>query len=215
MVEQGVPDQPVIDLDLEPTPGGWLDAVFDDFDEFLKDHASCEKKASGMALNIAAHYPDRPALVAAMADLAVEELGHYREVIRLLIERGVQPGPDRKDAYVRALNGEIRRGSDFFLLDRLLVAAIIERRGNERFGLIAERLQHAKVPGRNRLAAFYRAITASEGRHWHLFLELAVSEHTEPSRDRARETELETRLAELLEIERGLMLAQPFEPALH
>ena len=73
-----------MELQLEPTPSGWLDAVCDDFDAFLKDHASCEKKASGMALNIASHYPDQPALVSAMADLAVEELGHYREVIRLL-----------------------------------------------------------------------------------------------------------------------------------
>ena len=61
------------DLDLEPTPPGWLEAVLADFDGFLKDHASCEKKASGMALNIASHYPDQPTLVAAMADLAVEE----------------------------------------------------------------------------------------------------------------------------------------------
>ena len=195
------------DLDLEPSPDGWLDAVFDDFDAFLQDHASCEKKASGMALNIAAHYPDQPAIVAAMADLAVEELGHYREVIRLLIDRGVAPGPDRKDAYVRALNDEIRRGPDYFLLDRLLVAAIIERRGNERFGLIALRLAAEGFPGAERLAAFYRAITSSEDRHWQLFLDLA-SQHC-PDRD------MQARLEELVQKERVLMLAQPFEAALH
>ena len=155
------------DLDLEPTPPGWLEAVLADFDGFLKDHASCEKKASGMALNIASHYPDQPTLVAAMADLAVEELGHYREVIRLLIERGITPGPDRKDPYVRALNEAIRRGPEFFLLDRLLVAAVIERRGNERFGLIAAGLPEAGFQGSERLAAFYRAITASEDDRLH------------------------------------------------
>jgi tRNA-(ms[2]io[6]A)-hydroxylase len=194
-------------LELEPSPPGWLDAVFADFDSFLQDHASCEKKASGMALNIASHYPDQPTLVSAMADLAVEELGHYREVIRLLIERGVTPGPDRKDAYVRALNGEIRRGPDFFLLDRLLVAAIIERRGNERFGLIAARLPESALPGADRLAAFYRAITSSEGRHWQLFVDLAET-HCEGMAIAAR-------LEELVTLERGFMLAQPFEPALH
>ncbi len=197
----------MIDLELTPTPPGWLDAVFADFDTFLKDHASCEKKASGMALNIASHYPDQPALVSAMADLAVEELGHYREVIRLLIERGVQPGPDRKDAYIRALNQEIRRGPEFYLLDRLLVAAIIERRGNERFGLIAQRLPSTQLPGAERLAAFYHAITASEDRHWRLFLDLAIS-HC-PGRA------MEARLGELIASERELMLAQPLEPALH
>ena len=194
-------------LALEPTPPGWLEAVFGDFDAFLQDHASCEKKASGMALNIASHYPDQPKLIAAMADLAVEELGHYREVIRLLIERGVTPGPDRKDPYVRALNDAIRRGPEHFLLDRLLVAAIIERRGNERFGLIAAGLPEADFPGSKQLAAFYRAITASEDRHWQLFLDLAVSHCSEPA--------IEPRLIELVELERTLMLAQPFEPALH
>ena len=127
-------------LALEPTPPGWLDAVFADFDAFLKDHASCEKKASGMALNIASHYPDRPALVNAMAELAVEELSHYREVVRLLTERGLPPGADSKDAYVGALNALIRRGSDVYLLDRLLQAAVIERRGHERFAMLAAAL---------------------------------------------------------------------------
>ena len=158
-----------------------------------------------------------------MADLAVEELGHYREVIRLLIERGVQPGPDRKDAYVRALNDEIRRGPEFFLLDRLLVAAIIERRGNERFGLIARRMPEAEIPGAERLAAFYRAITASEDRHWQLFLDLAVSHHpshaaipaSDAASDLALEMTIQARLDELVESERDFMLAQPFEPALH
>ena len=195
------------DLDLEPTPAGWLDAIFVDFDAFLQDHASCEKKASGMALNIAAHYPDQLAIVAAMADLAVEELGHYREVIRLLIERGITPGPDRKDPYVRALNEAIRRGPEFFLLDRLLVAAVIERRGNERFGLIAAGLPAAGFKGSERLAAFYRAITASEDRHWQLFLDLAASH--------CAHLDISARLNELVALERTLMLAQPFEPALH
>ncbi len=195
------------DLDLEPSPAAWLDAVFADFNAFLSDHASCEKKASGMALNIASHYPDQPAIVAAMADLAVEELGHYREVIRLLIDRGVTPGPDRKDAYVRSLNDQIRRGPKFFLLDRLLIAAIIERRGNERFGLIAARLAETESADTAQLAAFYRSISRSEDRHWQLFLDLAGSH--------CPDLGLETRLAELKEIERRLMLAQPFEPALH
>lgn len=195
------------DLELEATPAAWLDAVFEDFDAFLQDHASCEKKASGMALNIASHYPDQPTLVSAMADLAVEELGHYREVIRLLIARGVSPGPDRKDAYVRALNGEIRRGPEFYLLDRLLVAAIVERRGNERFGLIAQRLIDADFDGARQLAAFYRGITASEGRHWQLFLDLAASH--------CPGLTIDARLAELVDLEGEFMRAQPFEPALH
>ena len=137
------------------TPPEWLDRVLASFDEFLKDHASCEKKASGMALSIASHYPDRPALLNAMADLAVEELSHYREVVRLLTRRGLQPGPDRKDDYVNGLNRLIRK-EPFYLLDRLLIAAVIECRGHERFGMIASGLD----PGSEQ--RFYASITISE-----------------------------------------------------
>lgn len=197
-------------LKLAPTPAAWLDAVLGDFDVFLQDHASCEKKASGMALNIASHYPDRPELLSAMADLAVEELGHYREVVRMLINRGAQPGPDRKDPYIRALNDLIRRGPDHFLEDRLLIAAIVERRGSERFGLIAAAL--TDTPDRvgcdgKKLAAFYRAITASEDRHWQTFTDLASSQ--------CPGVDLEGRLAELIDEEAELMIAQPLRATLH
>ena len=53
------------------SPPGWVRAVMDDFDHFLLDHAAAEKKASGMALSMVSHYPDRTRLVAAMTDLAV------------------------------------------------------------------------------------------------------------------------------------------------
>ena len=57
-----------------------------------------------MAMSMASHYPDKPELLSAMADLAVEELSHYREVIRLMLQRGISPPPDTKDPYVNALN---------------------------------------------------------------------------------------------------------------
>lgn len=198
-------------MEIAPTPGGWLPAVMADFDTFLKDHASCEKKASGMALSIASHYPDRPALLGAMADLAVEEMSHYREVVRILLARGVVPGPDQRDPYVRALNGLIRRGPEHYLLDRLLIAAIVERRGSERFGIIARALseQPDAFAGSEAesLAGFYRAIAESEGRHWQRFVDLARSE--------CPRAEVDTRLGQLAALERDIMLAQPFRAALH
>ena len=53
----------MIDFELkEKTSRAWLDTVLADFDAFLADHASCEKKASGMAMSMIAHYPDKPRL---------------------------------------------------------------------------------------------------------------------------------------------------------
>ncbi|MEP1471547.1 MAG: tRNA isopentenyl-2-thiomethyl-A-37 hydroxylase MiaE, partial [Halieaceae bacterium] len=54
------------------TSAAWTEAVLADFDSFLQDHAAAEKKASGMAMSMVSHYPDRFELVAAMADLAIE-----------------------------------------------------------------------------------------------------------------------------------------------
>lgn len=196
-----IPERTIRQLQLAPTPAGWVAVVLADFDSFLKDHASCEKKASGMALNMASHYPDRPSLLMAMADLAVEELSHYREVLKLLASRGSQPGPDSKDAYIRELNNLIRRGPEHFLLDRLLVAAIVERRGCERFGLIAHAHPEAAVQ------RFYRAITSSEDRHWQLFVDLAL-EHC-PGQA------IDSRLTQLITAEAELMIRQPLRAALH
>lgn len=189
------------ELTIHPTPEHWLPGVLADFPTFLQDHASCEKKASGMALNIASHYPDRPLLLNAMAELAVEELSHYREVVKLLTAKGLQPGPDSKDPYIHQLNELIRRGPEHFLFDRLLLAAIIERRGNERFALLAGSLPKGAEK------RFYERIAASEARHWQLFLSLAEREC--PGYD------CSARLSQLVSAEAQIMLSQPIRASLH
>ncbi|MFT4734392.1 MAG: tRNA-(ms[2]io[6]A)-hydroxylase, partial [Arcticibacterium sp.] len=37
----------------------WLNAVLEDFDSFLQDHADCERKASAMNMSLVAKYPNR------------------------------------------------------------------------------------------------------------------------------------------------------------
>ena len=188
-------------MPLLPSPEAWVDTVLQDFETFLQDHASAEKKASGMALSMASHYPDRLDLVSAMVDLAVEELNHYREVMRILLGRKIAPRADRKDAYVTQLNKQVRKDAEYFLLDRLLVAAVVERRGAERFGLIAE---HITDPA---MKKFYAAITASEERHWLLFVELAWAH--------CAIDEIEQRFNQLADYENELVSSLPVAATLH
>jgi len=183
------------------TPAAWTDAVLADFDSFLQDHAAAEKKASGMAMSMVSHYPDRFDLVAAMADLAIEELTHYREVVKWLHKRGLSTAADRKDPYVLGFRESLRQGSDTYLLDRLLIASIIEARGAERFALVAAALDESA------LKKFYQSIARSEERHYLLFLELAGKYL--PQRD------IEVRWDELLDIEAGLVANLPIRAALH
>ncbi len=183
------------------TPAAWTEAVINDFDRFLNDHAAAEKKASGMAMAMLSHYPDRAEIVAAMLDLAIEELNHFREVVKIMTAQGIQLAPDEKDSYINDFRTAFRKGSEVYMLDRLLVGGIIEARGCERFGLVAEALE----PGP--LKDFYAAITASEAKHKDLFVELAL-EYFE-------EEVVYQRLDELLDFEAKLVEALPIRSALH
>jgi tRNA-(ms[2]io[6]A)-hydroxylase len=186
---------------LYATPNAWADTVLADFDRFLQDHAAAEKKASGMAVSMLSHYPDRIELVSAMADLAVEELTHYREVVKWIHRRGGITAADEKDPYVIRFRECLRRGSEVYLLDRLLTAGIIEARGAERFALVAQALE----PGP--LKTFYQAIARSEERHYELFKELA-------QRYFAQDV-VAQRWNELLEYEAQIVRALPLRAALH
>ena len=88
-------------------------------------------------------------------------------MVKLVQNRGLVLGADEKDPYVNAIRALIRQGSDVYLLDRLLTAGVIEARGAERFGLVAEALPEGDLKN------FYRSITRSECRHFELFLDLA------------------------------------------
>ncbi len=183
------------------TPLSWAEGVVDAMDDFLPDHAAAEKKASSMAMNMVAHYPDRPELVTAMIDLAIEELSHFRAVVKLMNERGLSLLADEKDPYVNRLRRAIRHGKEEFLMDRLLVGGIVEARGAERFGMVADALTAGA------LQRFYRSITRSEEEHQGLFLQLA-----ELYFDRQ---DVHSRLQELLLVEADIVRDLPLRPALH
>jgi tRNA-(ms[2]io[6]A)-hydroxylase len=183
------------------TPADWTETVLGDFDSFLLDHAAAEKKASGMAISMLSHYPDRTDLVAAMADLAIEELTHYREVVKWIHQRGLVTAADQKDPYVVAFRESIRQGKEVYLLDRLLTASIIEARGAERFALVAGALESGPLKN------FYQSIARSEERHFELFLDLAKM-YLDPH-------SVAQRWHELLDIEAAIVARLPLRAALH
>jgi tRNA-(ms[2]io[6]A)-hydroxylase len=183
------------------TPAEWAGRIVAAMDDFLPDHAAAEKKASSMAMTMVAHYPDKPDLVMAMVDLALEELSHFRAVVKLMQQRGLQLLPDEKDPYVNALRRCCRRGELPYLLDRLLIAGIIEARGAERFGLLARALPEGE------LKRFYDSITRSELGHQALFYDLAMRYADQHS--------VSQRLAELLDNEAAIVSGLPWRAALH
>jgi tRNA-(ms[2]io[6]A)-hydroxylase len=154
-----------------------------------------------MALSMLSHYPDRTRLVTAMSELAVEEMVHFREVIKHIQQRQLQLGADKKDPYVNEIRSWIRSDSEVYLLDRLLTGAVIEARGAERFALVATGLSSGE------LQRFYASLARSEARHFALFLDLAHEYFTAEV--------IDTRWQELLEVEARCLQTLPIRAALH
>lgn len=179
----------------------WLDCVIGNFDDFLIDHAANERKASAMAMSLVAHYPDRELLVSSMIDLALEELNHFRQVVRLMQDRHLVMTADEKDPYVNQMRSHVREGPDEYFLDRLLSAALIEARGEERFQIISNALTDPK------LKTFYTILATSEKAHHELFVRLAETYFDEE--------QVRTRLSEWSEVEEQVMLGLPVRSRLH
>ncbi len=146
----------------------WLAMVMENFDEFLQDHANCERKASSMAMSFVSKYPDRTEIIPTLIDTAVEELQHFRQVYRIMERRGIalQQQMD-KDLYVNELLKFCRADREGRLMDRLILASVLEWRGCERFKLIADALQDAY------LHKFYQQLWESEARHGVIFIDMA------------------------------------------
>ena len=192
---------------LHQTPNSWGEYIAKNMDLFLIDHAAAEKKASGMAMSLISHYPDKKQLVADMVDLAVEELHHYRDVIRIIQKKAVKLLPEVKDNYIKQIRLNLRSADttkdyDCYLLDRLLVASVIEARGVERFQLVADNLENDKE-----LSKFYQGIANSERRHYLLFLNLAQQYFADDI--------IQNRLDQLLQIEAEIIAKQPLQATLH
>ncbi|MEX0943717.1 MAG: tRNA-(ms[2]io[6]A)-hydroxylase [Pseudomonadales bacterium] len=183
------------------SPANWIETVLTRFDDFLLDHAANERKASAMAMSMVAHYPDRTRLVTAMIELALEELNHFRQVVKLATSRQLTLRPDEKDPYVNQIQVHMRKGKDDYFLDRLLSAAVIEARGAERFDIIATTITDPE------LATFYKTLARSEHNHHQLFINLAGEYF---SRDA-----IDLRLEEWLQIENTIMTGLPIRPRLH
>ncbi len=158
------------------TDSAWADAVVSDLDGVIVDHAHCEMKAASNALGLAARHPDNPAIVRALVALAAEEIEHFQTVFALIERRNLTLGTPRIDAYaadLRRIAGELPRGKAGGVVDRLLIAALIEARSAERFKLIIGALK--KSGTEPELLSMYEAFFPQEARHYRVYVDLAIA----------------------------------------
>lgn len=169
----------------------WAEVAIGDLPALLADHAHCEMKAASNAMALAARCtamelpghaePAGSALAApglrvarVLAELAEEELRHYRALLDELARRGLALGKPEVDAYAEELRRAAAqtgaRTPRASLADRLLVGALIEARSCERFRLLADAL----AARGDELAELYEELFAAEARHYRTFVDLAA-----------------------------------------
>ncbi len=147
----------------------WLRQVDEHLDVILIDHAHCEKKAAGTAMNLMFAYVENLDLCRQMTEIVTEELEHFHMVIALLEARDIRFRRLKPSAYGRELNDLVRKQEPQRAIDRLLVAALFEARSCERFSILRDYVRDRDVE----LADFYGSLFESEARHHATYVELA------------------------------------------
>ena len=183
------------------TSSEWLSQAIENPLEVLLDHAHCERKAAGVALQLMFRYLDEPGVSEVLSPLAREELEHFERVLELLKSRGrfleFLPAPP----YGSILSSKIRKIEPERMLDSFLVAGIIEARSHERMSLLA-----SYSPDLD-LRRLYGDLLSSEAKHFGIYLMLSEKRFT-------REKIL-TRLEELALVEAQILSNLHPEPRMH
>lgn len=187
------------------TPRAWADAVAADPIGLLSDHAHCELQAAVACNALIARYPDRSELVDLAAQVISEEMVHFRLVLDLLRELGGDLRDTGPNPYVDGLRRAAGSSKQYALMDRLLFAALIERRSCERFELLAE------AQAEPRLIALYARLAPEEIEHQQLFLDAARRESERDGHGAA----VDARLAQLVAWEAELVPRLPFSARMH
>ena len=151
------------------TTQAWINAAIADLPLIIQDHANCEKKAAGTAMNLLFRYEFSYDLQRKLAQLIREEMLHYEQVLGIMNERGQEWEYLSAGRYAKGMLKHKRTYEPAAMVDVLIIGAFIEARSCERFAALAE------VINDERLAKYYRYLLKSESRHFEDYLALAQS----------------------------------------
>ena len=153
------------------TETSWAEIAKADLSQILTDHAFLEQKAASNAVSIIINYSEETELVKEMSNIAIEEMQHFKMVHLLMLKRDMVLGREQKNDYAIKLQKFFTKTHDrtIALVQRLLVAALIEARSCERFKVFSENMEDVE------LSKFYKNLMISEANHYTIYLTLARS----------------------------------------
>ena len=147
----------------------WIKMAIENPIEILIDHAHCEKKAAGVAIQLMFRYPTEPNLSEVLSPIAREELEHFEKMLSFLKEKGIVLQALKPPPYGAELTKNIRKEEPLRMLDSFLIAGIIEARSHERLSILA--LNSKESATRD----LYQSLVESEARHFGVYWKLAQS----------------------------------------
>lgn len=182
------------------TTQSWVDAAIANLPLIIQDHANCEKKAAGTAMNMMFRYEFSYDLQCKLAQLIREEMLHYEQVLGIMNDRGQDWEYLSAGRYAKGMLKHKRTYEPAAMIDVLIIGAFIEARSCERFAALAE------VINDERLAKYYRYLLKSESRHFEDYLALAQS---------LSEDSIDERVAFFKEVEAELISSPDTELRFH
>ncbi len=190
--------QPVIAFLGCETPKAWLDEALNNLPLLMQDHANCEKKAAGTAMNLMFRYSFFTDLQVKLAQLVREEMLHYEQVLEFMQKRGQAWQGLSAGRYAGGLRKEIRTYEPEALIDILVIGAFVEARSCERFYALAPLVD-------DELGRYYRYLLKSESRHYEDYLALAL-DVAQTAKLKDPEEDIQQRIELIREVEKELIL---------
>ena len=186
---------------INKTSDDWVNLAISNPMEILLDHAHWERKAAGVAIQLMFRYVSEPGLSEVLSPLAREELEHFERVLSILNARGKKLQKLASPPYGATLAKNICKDEPLRMLDRFLVAGLIEARSHERMTLLS--MHSPDIELRN----LYADLLKSEARHFGIYWKLAD--------ERFDRNILTSRLEALARIESDALVEMHQEPRMH
>ena len=179
----------------------WIKLALSNPIEILIDHAHCERKAAGVAIQLMFRYPTEPNLAEVLSPVAREELEHFEKILYFLKDLGHSLKALKPPPYGSKLAKNVRKEEPYRMLDSFLIAGLIEARSHERLSILAINSENES------LRLLYGSLLESEAKHFGIYWRLAKNKFSND--------ETFTRLKELAKIESDIIANTYSLPRVH
>ena len=147
----------------------WINLALSNPVDILIDHAHCERKAAGVAIQLMFRYPSNAKLAEVLSPVAREELEHFEKILYFLREIGHSLKSLKPPPYGAELAKNVRKEEPHRMLDSLLIAGLIEARSHERLAILALNSE------KESFKKLYKSLLESEAKHFGIYWKLAKS----------------------------------------